>query len=186
MCEHLEHVIDQHEGSIICIQCGTVLEICIVNTSAEYKHFTEDSRSIVHIYLEDCCDRMNIPSSITEKIYKKYSSFRKNSNFEKIDNTTLMAYSIYFTLKDEGVGRNIEYIAYNTGVNSKQLWKCESLDTNVSIPISIESLLTPVYNLFDLSKQDFDNIIRISQHFQLRKHLPKQSKPKQILQFLFN
>ena len=53
-----------------------------------------------------------------------------------------MAYSIYFTLKDEGVGRNIEYIAYNTGVNSKQLWKCESLDTNISIPISIESLLS--------------------------------------------
>ena len=84
----------------------------------------------------------------------------------------LMAYSIYYTLKDQGIGRNIEYIAYNTGITSKQLWKCESLDPNLAIPISIENLLTPVYTLFHLSKQDHDNIISISRHFQERHFSP--------------
>ena len=65
-----------------------------------------------------------------------------------------MAYSIYLTLKNEGSGRNIKYVAQNTGIASKLLWKCESLDPYLATPINIENLLAPVYSSFDLSRED--------------------------------
>ena len=84
----------------------------------------------------------------------------------------LMAYSIYFTLKNENIGRNIKYVSQNTGVTSKLLWKCESLDPYLSTPINIESLLTPLYSFFDLCRNDYKNILKISKHFQERHFSP--------------
>ena len=105
-------------------------------------------------YLFDCCDRMHIPSMITETIYDEYVHFRCEAAFDKITDTQLMAYSIYLTLKNEGIGRNIKYVAQNTGIASKLLWKCESLDPYLATPINIENLLAPVYSSFDLSRED--------------------------------
>ena len=166
MCEHVEHIIDQHEGSIVCIQCGIVLHMHFLYPIHENRHFMDKLTSNSKTFLYDCCDRMHLPTSILEIIQKKFSCLRDNPAFQKVDDMQLIAYSIYFTLKDQGIGRNIEYIAYNTGITSKQLWKCESLDPNSPIPITIESLLTPVYTLFNLSKQDYDKITEISEHFQ--------------------
>ena len=172
MCEHIDHIIDQHEGCVICMQCGSVLGMHFLYPSDEDRHSRYNLTSSIKTFLYDCCDRMHLPSSILEIIQKKYSCFHDSLAFEKVDRMQLMAYSIYYTLKDQGIGRNIEYIAYNTGITSKQLWKCESLDPNLAIPISIENLLTPVYTLFHLSKQDHDNIISISRHFQERHFSP--------------
>ena len=109
---------------------------------------------------------------ITETIYDEYVHFCCEAAFEKITDTQLMAYSIYFTLKDEGIGRNIEYVAQNTGITSKMLWKCESLDPYLAIPINIESLLAPVYSSFDLSREDYNIVLKTSKHFQDRHFSP--------------
>ena len=172
ICEHVDRIIDQHEGSIVCMQCGIVLHTHFLYPIHENRHFMHKLKTDIETFLYDCCDRMHLPSSILEIIQKKFSHLRVNPAFQKVDDMQLIAYSIYFILKDQGVGRNIEYIAYNTGITSKQLWKCESLDPNLPIPISIESLLVPVYTLFNMSKQDYDNIINISEHFQDRHFSP--------------
>ena len=172
MCEHLQQLIDQHEGSVVCTDCGYVLDIHFLQQSDTYEKSSLNLVTDLKMYLIDCCDRMHIPISVREEIHDEYEHFRSKSVFEKISDIQLMAYSIYFILKNQGIGRNIEYIAYNTGVTSKQLWKCESLDPYLSIPINIESLLGPVYKSFKFSRKDYETIIIISKHFQDRHFSP--------------
>ena len=172
MCQHINQVIDQHEGFITCTDCGKVMDVyfCQQLDSSEnnYIYCTSDIKS----YLSDCCDRMHVLRSILELIYNDYVHFRSHAVFKKVDNKHLMRYSIYFTLKNEGIGRNIEYVALNTGVASRILWKCESLDPYLSTPINIKILLAPAYSALELQRDDCKNISAISKHFQERHFSP--------------
>ena len=166
MCQHLNQLIDHHEGSIICTDCGEVIDIYFLRQDNSYVNHIDEFVKNIKSYLWDCCDRMHVPNSIAENIYSEYVHFRSEIEFEKISDMHLMAYSIYFTLKNEGIGRNIEYIAQNTGITSKMLWKCKSIDPYLATPINIESLLAQVYFIFNLSRNDCNIIIKISKHFQ--------------------
>ena len=152
MCKHINQIFEQHEGFITCTDCGQVLDIYFVQQEDSVNNFKGECISDIKSYLTECCERMNIPNAILEVIYSEYVHFRSENEFKKINDMQLMAYSIYFSLKNENIGRNIEYVSQNTGVSSKLLWKCESLDPYLSTPINIESLLVPLYSFFDLCR----------------------------------
>ena len=174
MCDHLNQIIDQHEGSIVCGDCALVLDVYFSQQEHSSQKISVSLQPVDHLksYLLDCCDRMHIPTLISENIYKKFIQFRTGHDFERISDMQLMAYSIYITLKNDGIGRNIEYVAQNTGISSKLLWKCESLDPYISMPINIENVLAPVYSMFNLSSEDCKIIVKISKHFQERHFSP--------------
>jgi len=172
MCQHLNLITDQHEGCIVCTDCGEVIDVYFSQQDDSHAKLRQDFSANIKSYMIDCCDRMHVPDSIAEIILNEYVHFRSEAEFQKISDIQLMAYSIYFTLKNEDIGRNIEYVAMNTGITSKLLWKCESLDPYLAIPIKIESLLAPVYSLFELSREDYNNIRKISKHFQERHFSP--------------
>ena len=166
MCDHLNQIIDQHEGSIVCGDCALVLDVYFSQQEHSSQKISVSLQHVDHLksYLLDCCDRMHIPTLISENIYKKFIQFRTGRDFERISDMHLMTYSIYITLKNDGIGRNIEYVAQNTGISSKLLWKCESLDPYISMPINIENVLAPVYSMFNLSSEDCKIIVKISKH----------------------
>ena len=84
MCLHLNNLINQHEGCTVCTDCGLVLDVYFEQQEDWSKKSSNNSNSRIKTYLKDCCDRMHIPNAIVDAISKRYSCFRKVSEFSKI------------------------------------------------------------------------------------------------------
>ena len=172
MCRHLNYIQAYRDGHVVCVDCGLVIDECIYPQLVNHSQPLFEVESEIKTFLADCCDRMFIPVSVMNSIYDEYVHFRSESDFEKIEDRQLLAYSIYFKLKKEDIGKNIEYIASKTGISSKKIWKCEKIDAYLSIPIDIRCLLTPALSTFNLTQNDYEKIIHISFHFEDRHFTP--------------
>ena len=175
MCLHLNQGLN-NDYEPVCYECGLILgsplPILNQNEISKSLYNCEESNEEIRTFLLDCCDRMHIPEAIINSILTVFNSLRQKSVFKKINDQNLMAYAIYFKLKDADIGRDIEYIASKTGVLSKDIWRCESIDPCIPIPLGISNLLLPHHLFFELNIEDCNNIIKISKHFQERHFSP--------------
>ena len=168
MCKHLDTRFNHHESEYVCSHCGFIIDCRLpqidYNFSNQHKKLPND----LNEFLLDACDRIHLTSTSIHDIICEYLNFRNNPHFKKVKSENLIAYSIYYTLKKYDIGRTIEMIASVTGVNSRKIWKCETIDRYQPKQINILNVLTPIYSSFNLTKSDCDQIITISTKFQDR------------------
>ena len=129
-CLHINTIIeDTRSATTVCIQCNRVLESNSAYTdSTTWQEIEEEPSCHTYNFIHDSCDRMHLPLAVVQRIYHQYKKFQKKKSFEKINREVLAAYSIYYYLKHENIGRTIESIARFTGVDSNKIWRCELSD----------------------------------------------------------
>ena len=171
-CTHLETVEDHREGTLICTQCCRVIESNLTFHLSESLQKEKDYTDPSFRFIYDSCNHMHVPFSVVYGIHMQYKKFRKLQIFTRIKNKALAAYSIYFYLKKEDIGKSIECVAYYSGIDSNSIWQCESTDEEISVPISIDSIIRANYKIFDLNQEDCDNIIHLSKSFKDRDFSP--------------
>ena len=166
-CLHINTLIeDVHEGTLVCFQCCRVIEM-----NLEYHNFKEDNHSSNFCsdgatgFIDESCHRMNLPTSVIEGINHQFKKFREIHAMRKIHYKDLAAYSIYYHLKQENIGKPIEIIACNTGIESKKIWRCEMKDQQKPLPLKIESLIRGIHKYLFLKEEDCQNILQLSNHF---------------------
>jgi len=117
-CEHLREVIDEHEGSIICVDCGLVKD----------RHFTDNiSRNSTwqnrHLSTTKCLssvilDKMNFPESYANLIEKNLSDAGKNKQ-----NLKTVALEIYEKIIEESDTLALKTLMNISGLKSRH-FKC--------------------------------------------------------------
>ena len=166
-CMHIDSILeDFKEGCLICTQCCRVLEMNIPFQNLEDLQIPASAPDKVFTFIYDSCHRMNIPNSVIDGINDQYRKYKKSQSFHGVSYETLAAYSIYYHLKQENIGKPIEMIARFTGVDSHDIWRCEFNDPYIPSPIGIESLVRRIYRYLDLKEKDCQNILKLSNHFE--------------------
>ena len=173
-CLHIGTTIeDTREGTTVCTQCSRVLELNMSFPDPKlWQKKDEESSSNVYNFVYDSCHRMHLPLAVVERILHQYKKFQKNPAFKKTNYEILAAYSIYYHLKQENIGRSIETVARFTGVDSNRIWRCELSDESSPLPIQIENLIRVNYKYLNLSEEDCQNIIVISNFFKDTNYSP--------------
>jgi hypothetical protein len=85
-CEHKEEVIDQHEGSIICINCGIVKDVvyesknCIAPSFLQEKNYSAQSKLS---YIDNILDKLNF-SDYYQECLNKDIPLKKRQNLKLV------------------------------------------------------------------------------------------------------
>ena len=142
-CSHIGTTVeDTREGTIVCNFCCRVLELNVAYPAyTPWQKRDEECSKNVYNFIYDSCHRMHLPLAVIERIYDQFTIFKKKIAFKKINYEILGAYSIYYHLKEENIGRSIETIARFTGVDSNKIWRCELNDDSSPLPIQAENLI---------------------------------------------
>ena len=169
MCPHLNHVIDEREGSIICLDCSFVISdhLFVADSSILYHDYNEITQyNKHHEFIKDTCDRMHIINSFTQKSIDCFEDFfKKLEPKQKVDGYIVAAYSIYDTLKRENVPRSLNMISYFTGISWKKLSNFEKKYQKKPNSTNVKQTLTTNYRHFNLTLSDLYNLIGISNSF---------------------
>lgn len=166
MCEHLNIIEDYTTGTVVCIDCAFVRENILllhpctsltdtdiyVNESVTLKK--KKKLAVVHDFIENCADKMQIPYAIVELIKNTYSQYRSKVEFDSVKDNILAAYVFYTTLKEEKIGKCIKDISYYTGVSNHSIWKCETLNSKITRFISVDDLVASKSYAFKLLPKD--------------------------------
>ena len=111
-CEHLNELIDEREGSIICSNCGLVLSPLFVGNSNASQNEKENE------YVLEVLSRLNLPKYFYTEILSKIGQLSvKDKKKENV-----LAYVIYKTLNDMGCGVTIKEINSVTGFSDVEIY----------------------------------------------------------------
>ena len=151
-CTHLNNLVeDTREGTLVCRECCRVVELNLSYQVPKISQNREECSGKVYSFISDVCHRMHLPMSVINGINHQYIRFKKLHCFKKTNYEILAAYTMYYFLKQENVGRTIETIAYFTGVDSNRIWKCELND---------ESIIRAHFKYLDLNEEDCHRILQ--------------------------
>lgn len=138
-----------------------------------------NSKESVNLYdfknsqIIDTLYRMNIMSKqIIDTICDNINKAKQRKCFWQCHNRNLSAFVIYKTLKSMHIPRSIDYIAYYCNVTTNDIWRCESLDDKLSIPVDVEDILKSIYSQFDLSYKECCEISKLKHDFNSRSFSP--------------
>jgi transcription initiation factor TFIIIB Brf1 subunit/transcription initiation factor TFIIB len=128
-CSHKNTVEAEHEGDVVCTDCGLVVEPCF-SFHASQKYFQDETDYYnVKNFILDVCANAHIPKNICEYSYSYFKKSRRNFSPRKVSNNQLAAFSIYEALQLFEVPRTVEEIQFFTGENVKKFALIESVNT---------------------------------------------------------
>ncbi len=147
-CQHLNEIIDEREGSIVCTDCGLVLS----NLLTSYENHLKEVNKPTDDYILEILSRLEMSYFFSHDIKK---------NLEKIDRRhrkkeKAMAYIIYKTLTDLKCGISIKDISAVTGFTDCQIYDFQT--NNESIILDPSCLLEKYCTLLDLPKKSISVI----------------------------
>lgn len=123
LCEHLNPIDDEREGTIVCTDCGLVLSDQLFVTHDPIK--TDKIISIENENVKDILDKMNLPDCYTSHILQ-------NCNEVKSLNKKL-PYIVYKTLNENGCNISIKDVSNVSGVDHKKLYEMQEFDKIIII-----------------------------------------------------
>ena len=142
-CDNPTPIIDQHEGSEVCCNCGLVLNSVMCHNSMNNNNRDElfNNNSIFIEYLH----RLNAPSAL----YAECEEFLTNLPM-KIEREAL---TLYIILLHQKIPRTLKEICSVTGSNTNNLWKSladyQKLSGDISIihPIDLTERVCSIIGL---------------------------------------
>ena len=111
-CEEHLSVIDEHEGTEVCFNCGLVLSNCLYKEKSYEKNYSETSCFLEFLF------RLNAPLNLANECDHFFQS-----NFFKRDKIGL---TLYIILLKNNIPRTLKEISSVVGSNTNELWKAIS------------------------------------------------------------
>ena len=147
ICSHFNDIIDTHEGTIICIDCGFV-KGQYFDEKNHKKHDVIINNSLGDV--ENIIDQLNLSQQFSETIHRNLllngSQFKKKNNFdiEKKHSIKKLVSEIYNTVNDKN-----SYLLLKDIVNFSKLSPNQIKTRNISI-INLEEILEKYTKKFNL------------------------------------
>ena len=146
-CPHLNEIIDQCGGAVICTDCGLVLSEVYLSPVKNFKtlyNFKND-------YILEILSRLQMPEFFKDDILKNLDDiepkYRKNEN--------AMAFVIFKTLNDLNCGVSIKDVSSVTGYTDSQIY---NFQTDESIFLNPITQLEKYCAILELPKNSFSVI----------------------------
>ena len=119
LCNHLNEIIDENRGDIICTDCGLVLsdKLFINYKGNEENKNTSIDGNEINEYLE----KLNLPTCFSSKILDNYKKTRNGKRKKK----ELLPYTIYKCLNDEGFPISMKEISAVSGFTDSKLYSMQ-------------------------------------------------------------
>ena len=148
-CGHLNEIIDEREGTIICTDCGLILSQHIFYESKfnEYDSYDKHLEEI-----KELLERLNLPQSFASAIFEKYKILKKADKNKKY----LISYSLYKTLNEMGFPISIKDISAVSGIPDNYIYDMQESDN--SIILTPTSLLEKYCKLLELDYKTYSVI----------------------------
>lgn len=139
ICEHLNQVTDQHEGSIICQDCGLVLSDYFETDERKDKSFNfhdVDEINQKNDYanklcwleeIKDILDRIHIPCTYATHILRYFNGAYKSKNFNNL------YFSIYKILNSSGIPISLAELSTATRTNKNHISKSQKINDTIFI-----------------------------------------------------
>lgn len=178
MCEHINQVIDEHEGTIICLDCSHVILNQILLPSypeenVEEKKNYDSNFCIYHQFIKDCCHRGHIIDVYARKSIECFEKLKGRINTDhKVDALSLAAYSIYHTLKEENVPRSLRMICTLTGTSVKAFRSIEHKYMSTPKSTNVHQMLHSKHHYFGLNNQDLKQLQNIALNYKNKSFSP--------------
>jgi transcription initiation factor TFIIIB Brf1 subunit/transcription initiation factor TFIIB len=150
ICRHLNEIIDDREGTIICIDCGLVLSNNLFQEDKYFSSFTNEDNDLNQI--KEFLERLNMPVSFSCQIFENYKQTVKKRKHGKF----LLPYTIYQTLNDIGYPISIKQISAVSGVSENLIYDMQNSEE--SIILEPNSLLEKYCKILGLDFKSYSVI----------------------------
>lgn len=124
ICLHLNEIIDQIGGAIVCTDCGLVISSVFMT-----HHFTEKENDPMRDYVLEILSRLQMPDFFEHDILKNL----ENLSFKYRKKENAVAFVIYKTLNDLNCGVSIKDMSSVTGYTDSQIYHYQSCNEAVII-----------------------------------------------------
>jgi transcription initiation factor TFIIIB Brf1 subunit/transcription initiation factor TFIIB len=128
MCEHFNSVIDEREGSVICTECGLVLEEKLFKFYGHNFSFKEKDLSLKED-VKEILSKLELPDVFSKMIIENF----ENSNSEKKRKKNYLYYVVYKTLNENNVPISIKDISSISGVSDSTIYDMQEKNKTVII-----------------------------------------------------
>ena len=173
MCQHLRTVVDDHTATVICTDCGLVLdERVITYETPNVKTLVSDKLYPYQVFIFDVCDRYQIFSQAAFDALELISKWISTYEPKRYDYEAFCALSIYHSLRNHGVPRPFKEVAEYCGVDFKQMWKMESKIHPKMKSNSLHELLKSSTHKVGLSIKDHDTLLMTLKQLELKHFSP--------------
>ena len=184
-CYHENYVHCDRSSTIVCLECGIVLEDVFSYsaeslekpstisevTRDEFQKLPNKFYKDIYDFIENCCQRMFLAEYLIKEIYQHFTKTKKKHSCK--NNQHLAAFCIYDYLKRNNLGKHIHRISNITGVKDSIILKCESSNPDSLIVNDVPSIMNLIQaKCFNLTYSDIDNIISLSFLFEDRDYNP--------------
>jgi len=134
LCSHLNEIVDDVRGEIVCMDCGLVL------CEKLFKHFSQINKYVCKENekekekendVNEILEKLNLPNCFTNSILDNYKT---NRNAKKKEFTS---FAIYNTLNKEGFPVSIKEISAVSGYTDSEIYNMQENETIMLDPHSI-------------------------------------------------
>jgi transcription initiation factor TFIIIB Brf1 subunit/transcription initiation factor TFIIB len=134
LCSHIDTVIDEREGSTVCVECGLVLEDKFFVSNFQESNYEEKDCSIVN-EVKEILSKLELPDV---HIHNIVENFKKEKNVKK-NKKELLPYVVYKTLKQNNTPISIKDISSISGFSDINIYDMQ--EQNKSIILQPKDLL---------------------------------------------
>lgn len=165
LCSHINTVIDEREGSVVCTECGLVLEDKYFKVyNYHLSPIEKDQNVSIKNEVSELLAKLELPDVFTKLIVEKF----ENELTEKKNKKGLLAFVVYKTLNDNNIPVSIKDISSISGLSDIDIYDMQ--DSNESVIVQPSDLLEKYcgylgfdFKVYSLIKKDLP-IQNISGH----------------------
>jgi transcription initiation factor TFIIIB Brf1 subunit/transcription initiation factor TFIIB len=143
-CTHINQVIDEREGTMVCLDCGYVVAEQIYHETS----LLREENNNLSCQIKDILDKLFLPHCFTADIIRNYNKLTKKKH--------LLEYVIYLTLHEMGYPISIKDIACVTGITDSKIYDLQENDK--AICLQPHDLLEKYCNLLQLDYKTYSLI----------------------------
>ena len=155
LCPHTNEIIDEHEGSIVCTNCGLVLSSVFKNYVNNFQFENKQKHQLNNLTnIDELLQKLNKPTGFSDKIYNNLSSMENiNKKENKKNKKELLPYAVYSTLNELKSPISIKDISAVSGFNDSKIYKMQQ--NNTSIFLQPEDLLEKFTKLLNFDYKTY-------------------------------
>jgi transcription initiation factor TFIIIB Brf1 subunit/transcription initiation factor TFIIB len=136
LCSHFNSVIDEKEGSIICTDCGLVLEEKLFKFYGGNLSSGEmETSSCLKEDVKEILSKLGLPDVFSKMIVQSF----KNDMSEKKKKKDYLAYVVYKTLNENNIPISIKEISSVSGLSDNSIYDMQ--EKNKSVVLQPSDLL---------------------------------------------
>ena len=157
LCTHFNSVIDEKEGSVICTDCGLVIEDKLFKF---YEPCQKEKKSFLEEEVNEILSKLGLPDVFTKTILRNLENEEENRRKKK----GFLEYVIYKTLNDNSVPISIKELSGISGISDIDIYNMQ--EDNKSVILKPCELLEKYCSYLGLNYKTYSLI---------KKELPSQN-----------